>query len=300
MSAARLGERAHALEALTAECRLCPRACLARRLEGEAGECGITDRASVFSAAPHYGEEPPLVGASGSGTIFFSSCTLHCLYCQNHDISTGRGGRPVSAAGLAGLMLHLQQAGCHNINLVTPTHVTAQIAAAVAIAAGNGLRLPLVYNCGGYESVETLRLLEDIVDIYMPDIKYSDDQIARECSGVEHYWERAREALAEMQRQVGDLRIDEDGIARRGVLIRHLVLPGEMAGSRRVLEFIGREISVDAYVNIMDQYHPAHRAFEHPVLHRAVTGTEVERARQWARSVGLHRGFEPGVRARAH
>jgi putative pyruvate formate lyase activating enzyme len=188
-------------------------------------------------------------------------------------------------------MLRLQEAGCHNINLVTPTHVTAQIVRALSIAAERGLELPLVYNCGGYESVETLQLLEDIIDIYMPDIKYGSDETARACSGIEHYWHTAQDALREMYRQVGDLRIDACGIARRGVLIRHLVLPGDLAGSQRVLAFIGREISAEAYVNIMDQYHPAYRAFSHPVLGRRVTSTEVNTVRRHAGILGLHRGF---------
>jgi len=291
MTPARLRARATALEECLGACRLCPRACGARRLEGETGQCGTAAAAWVHAAAPHFGEEPPLVGLHGSGTIFFAWCNLSCLYCQNHDISTGRGGRPVSAEQLASLMLRLQEAGCHNINLVTPTHVTAQIVRAVALAAERGLRIPLVYNCGGYESLTTLRLLEDVVDIYMPDIKYSDNEAAQACSGVPHYWETARAAVAEMHRQVGDLWTDDRGIARRGLLIRHLVLPGDLAGSERVLEFIRRDISLDAYINIMDQYHPAHRAFGHRLLGRPVTGAEVDAVRQCAVRLGLHRGF---------
>jgi len=296
MTPAALSHRARALEELTAECRLCPRSCGARRLEGEPGECGTAGEAWVFSAEPHYGEEPPLVGTGGSGTIFFSFCNLRCLFCQNHQISTGSaGGTPLRAAGLAALMLRLQAAGCHNINLVTPTHATAQIVRALIIAVEGGLELPLVYNCGGYESVETLRLLENIIDIYMPDIKYSDDDTARACSGVEHYWQTVRDAVREMHRQVGDLWTDARGIARRGVLYRHLVLPGGLAGSEHVLEFIRREISVNAYVNIMEQYRPAHRAFAHPVLGRPVRAAEVEAARRYGHILGLHRGFSQGV-----
>ena len=286
-----LRERARTLKGLTARCRLCPRACGAHRLEGEPGVCGTAERAWVFSASSHFGEEPPLVGTGGSGTIFFSFCNLGCLYCQNHQISAGGGGTPVTLDELAHMMLRLQQSGCHNINLVTPTHVTAQIVSALAIAVEDGLELPLVYNCGGYESVETLQLLEDVVDIYMPDIKYSNDETARTCSGIEHYWPTVRRALHEMHRQVGDLWIDRSGIARRGVLLRHLVLPGGLAGSDRVLEFIRREISVETYVNIMDQYRPTHLAFAHPVLHRPVSATEVDAVRSRARSLGLHRGF---------
>ena len=280
---------------MTEECTLCPRQCGAHRRAGDPGLCTIADVAYVSSAAPHFGEEPPLVGTHGSGTIFFCSCNLRCIFCQNHSISWSKHGSPLRPAQLATVMIRLQEAGCHNINVVTPTHVTPQIVAALAIAAGRGLRIPLVYNCGGFESLSTLRLLEDIVDIYMPDIKYSDDDTARTCSGVEHYWHTAREALAEMHRQVGNLQLTDEGIASRGVLIRHLVLPGGLAGSEQVLEFIRREISVDAYVNIMDQYRPAHRAFEHPILRRPVSHPEVDAVRRHAQSLGLHRGFSAGI-----
>ena len=292
MTRSELLRRAEALEDLTACCRLCPRACQARRLEGRPGKCGIAHQAVVFSASPHFGEEPPLVGSGGSGTIFFSGCNLRCLYCQNHRISSADAGRPLDAEELAQLMLELQAAGCHNINLVTPTHVAPQIVRALSVAAGRGLSLPLVYNCGGYESLETLRLLDGVVDIYMPDLKYSNEAVARECSGVEQYWLRARQAVCEMHRQVGDLTINGQGIARRGLLIRHLVLPGDLAGSARVLEFICREISRDTYVNIMDQYRPAHRAYQHPVLRNGVSAGELARVRAYARTLGLHRGID--------
>jgi putative pyruvate formate lyase activating enzyme len=276
---------------LRPSCRLCPRECGARRTEGRYGVCHATDRAIVSGASPHYGEEPVLVGRGGSGTIFFSSCNLKCLFCQNYDISHLRAGRTVSTEELADLMLSLQAIGCHNINLVTPTHFTAQIVRALAVAVERGLRLPIVYNCGGYESLETLKLLEGIVDIYMPDIKYSDNRAARQWSGVADYWDVVRPAVKEMHRQVGDLRTDESGIAYRGLIVRHLVLPNDVAGSRAVLEFVANEISTDTYINIMDQYHPAYKATTRPPLNRRIRPAEYDRVVACARSLGLHRGF---------
>lgn len=245
----------------------------------------------VSSAGPHLGEEPPLVGRRGSGTIFFSSCNLKCLFCQNFAISQERRGAPVTRRELADIMLQLQQIGCHNINLVTPTHVVPQIVDALSLAVDLGLRLPVVYNCGGYESVETLRLLDGVVDIYMPDIKYSDDSYAVRYSGARNYWDIARAAVKEMYRQVGSLVGDPDGTALRGLLVRHLVLPNGRAGSRKVLEFIAQEISRDTYVNIMDQYHPAHRAGSIRELSRCVSSGEVFEVIEYAKSVGLYRGF---------
>jgi putative pyruvate formate lyase activating enzyme len=286
-----LYERADALLALVKECRLCPRACGARRLEGRYGVCHATNQVMISGAAPHFGEEPVLVGRHGSGTIFFSSCNLKCLFCQNYDISHLRSGRSMSIDGLAEVMLSLQAMGCHNINLVTPTHFTAQIVQALALAAERGLRLPMVYNCGGYESVETLALLDGIVDIYMPDIKYSDNRMAKRWSGVADYWDVVRPAVKEMHRQVGDLRTDEQGIARRGLIVRHLVLPNDIAGSLAVLEFVAREISSDTYINIMDQYHPEYKARTYPQLNRRIRVDEYERVISYARNLGLHRGF---------
>jgi putative pyruvate formate lyase activating enzyme len=251
----------------------------------------MTDEVWISSASPHYGEEPPLVGFRGSGTIFFTSCNLKCQYCQNYDISQLRMGRPVTIERLAEIMLSLQSLGCHNINLVTPTHVTPQIVAALVIAADRGLRLPIVYNCGGYEAVETLRLLDGIVDIYMPDMKYSDDLKARRYSGVKDYWSVVRKAVREMHRQVGDLRTDAHGIAVRGLLIRHLVLPGDEAGTDEIVRFIAEEISRDSYVNIMDQYRPMHHAHRYRLLSRPTSPAEHERACRLAARAGLHRGF---------
>lgn len=286
-----LKEKAERLMELQRECEICPRECRARRSQGRYGVCRSTDRAVISSATPHYGEEPPLVGFNGSGTIFFTSCQLKCLFCQNYEISQLRIGRPVSIEALAEKMLSLERLGCHNINLVTPTHFVPQIVAALVLAAEGGLSVPLVYNCGGYESVRTLNLLDGIVDIYMPDIKYSDNDIARRSSGAGDYWDIVRPAVAEMQRQVGCLTVDDSGIAVRGLLIRHLVLPGAMAGSKAVLDFIAREISTGSYVNIMDQYRPAYRAHQHPDFNRRLRQREFSDVIDYAHGLGLTRGF---------
>lgn len=276
------------------ECTLCPRECGARRLEGRYGVCRTADEIVVASSGPHYGEEPPLVGSRGSGAIFFASCNMKCLYCQNYDISHGRYGQRVSSGELALTMLALEASGCHNINLVTPTHVVAGIARAIAIAAERGLSVPIVYNSGGYESVKALELLEGIVDIYMPDIKYAGGEYARKYSGAPGYPEVSRAAVKEMQRQVGDLLIDERGVATRGLLIRHLVLPNGIAGSREVLAFIAREISLNAYVNIMDQYRPVYRAYRHRELDRPLAPGEYREVIDEALRLGLRRGFADG------
>ncbi len=282
-----LEERAHLLREKMRRCSLCPHQCGARRLEGRYGVCRSTTAMVISSAGPHLGEEAPLSGTGGSGTIFFASCNLKCLYCQNYEISQLRIGRPVSADRLADRMIALQDLGCHNINLVTPTHVIPQIVESVSLAVGRGLRIPLVYNCGGYESPETLRLLEDIIDIYMPDIKYSDERNARVYSGAPGYWEAVRIAVKEMYRQVGNLQMDGRGIARRGLLIRHLVLPNGVAGSRKVLDFVAHEISADSYVNIMDQYHPSYRAYDAKLLNRRPSASELAEVVDYARNVGL-------------
>lgn len=289
-----LKDRAEQFRHLLETCKVCPRQCGARRTRGEYGVCRLTDDVMVSSASPHYGEEPPLVGSRGSGTIFFSSCNLKCLFCQNYEISHLRLGRVVSCTQLANMMLLLQNAGCHNINLVTPTHVTPQIVEALEIAVDRGLSIPLVYNCGGYESPQTLSLLKDIVDIYMPDIKYSRNENARRYSGAKDYWDIVRVAVREMQKQVGCLKIDERGIAVRGLLIRHLVLPNNIAGSKAVLEFVAREISQDSYINIMDQYRPAYRALGYRELGRSLTLAEYHEVVEYASHLGLVRGFEIG------
>jgi putative pyruvate formate lyase activating enzyme len=283
-----LARRIPTAEALMAECRLCPRGCRARRLEGEIGVCGVGRDAVVSSAGPHFGEEAPLVGVGGSGTIFFARCNLRCVFCQNYEISQEGEGDVVSTDRLARMMLHLQQRGCHHINLVTPTHQAPQILRALAVAVADGLRLPLVYNCGGYESLEVLRLLEGVVDIYMPDFKYGEVEAGRRYSGVENYPAAARAALLEMHRQVGDLVLDGCGVARRGLLVRHLVLPNDAAGTEEVIRFLAA-LSPEIYLNLMDQYRPCYRAHEHPRIARRPTREEMERAFRLARAAGLTR-----------
>jgi putative pyruvate formate lyase activating enzyme len=291
MTVAQLERLAAELKELMRECSLCPHECHARRLDGKYGVCRSTADAVISSAGPHYGEEPPLTGSRGSGTIFFTSCNLKCTFCQNYDISQMRLGRQVSTQELAGIMLRLQQSGCHNINLVTPTHMVPQWVEALTCAVKDGLALPIVYNCGGYESVKVLELLEGIVDIYMPDIKYADNGIARKYSGAPGYWDIVRPAVKEMHRQVGDLVVDANGIARKGLLIRHLVLPNDLAGSRAVLDFIARDVSPSTYVNIMDQYRPAYRALRYYELSRMIKESEYHEALEYASTVGLRRGF---------
>jgi putative pyruvate formate lyase activating enzyme len=286
-----LAERAQQLQAILRDCTLCPRRCHANRLQGEIGKCRSTAEVIISSAGPHFGEEPELVGLGGSGTIFFTNCNLWCLFCQNYEISHLKMGTPISIEELAKRMLYLQSRGCHNINLVTPTHFVPQIVEALCLAAERGLQIPLVYNCGGYESVETLRRLDGIIDIYMPDVKYSNDGHARRYSGVKDYWEYMRPAVKEMHRQVGELKINRWGIAECGLLIRHLVLPNDLAGSEAILRFIAEEISPDSYVNIMDQYRPAFKAHRIPELARRVSLIEYHRVIQLARELGLHRGF---------
>ncbi len=283
-----LVRRAAAAKALMTECRLCPRACGAQRLEGGTGTCGVGAEAIVSSVGPHFGEETPLVGIGGSGTIFFAHCNLRCVFCQNHEISQEGRGDVVSSAELAQMILHLEQRGCHNVNLVTPTHQVPQILRALSVAAAGGLRLPLVYNCGGYESIEVLRLLDGIVDIYMPDFKYGNADIARRYSGVVSYPTVARAALHVMHRQVGDLVVDERGVGRRGLLVRHLVLPNDLAGTEEVVGFLA-DLSPDTYLNLMDQYRPCYRAHEYPPLARRPTREEMGRAFELARAAGLTR-----------
>ncbi len=286
--AGELSRRIEAARALVAECCVCPRQCGARRLEGATGVCGVGDEAVVSSYGPHFGEEAPLVGAGGSGTIFLTRCNLQCVFCQNCEISQRGEGEAVSPRRLAAMMLELQRLGCHNINFVTPTHQIFQILRALPTAIEGGLNIPLVYNCGGYESLPALRLLDGIVDIYMPDFKYADEETARRYSGVENYPDVARAALREMHRQVGDLTLDGRGVARRGLLVRHLVLPDDLAGTAEVVAFLA-QLSPWTYLNIMGQYRPCYRALEHPSLARRPRPDEMERAFRLARSAGLAR-----------
>jgi putative pyruvate formate lyase activating enzyme len=243
----------------------------------------------VSSYGPHFGEEAPLVGGHGSGTIFFAYCNLKCTFCQNYTISHLGEGTEVTRDELAGMMLSLQAQGCHNINLVSPTHVVPHILAALEIAARKGLSVPLVYNTGGYDSLETLRLLDGIVDIYMPDMKYADARIAEQLSGIKDYPRANQAAVREMYRQVGNLQIDEQGVAERGLLVRHLVLPNRLAGTEEVIRFLAQEVSRDTYLNIMAQYHPCYKAFDLPQLSRRITDKEFSEAIEWAHRYGLNR-----------
>lgn len=310
-------------------CTLCPRRCRVNRLEEELGSCRTGSRARVASAGPHYGEEAPLVGRGGSGTIFFAGCNLACIYCQNHDISQlesdeisapvglkkstlddeDAGGCGTSTrksshllwemepAEIAEIMLRLQRLGCENINLVSPSHVVPQILAALLIAVEGGLRLPLVYNTGGYDALSTLRLLDGVVDIYMPDMKYADEAVGLRLSGVPDYVRCNRAAVLEMHRQVGDLELDDRGVARRGLLVRHLVLPGGLAGTAEVAKFIATEISPDTYINVMDQYRPEHKVLRGAsfclegceTLGRRLRADEFLAAVQAVRAAGLWR-----------
>jgi putative pyruvate formate lyase activating enzyme len=276
------------------DCDLCARYCHVNRRQTTRGAvCRTGERAVVNSYGAHHGEEDPLRGWAGSGTIFFSWCNLRCVFCLNWEISQRGVGRETEPAEVAAMMLALQTAGCHNINLVSPSHVVAQILAAVAIAARRGLRLPLVYNTGGYDSPEALALLDGVIDIYMPDMKYGDSETAHRYSKVRDYWEVNQAAVREMHRQVGDLQIDRRGLARRGLLVRHLVLPGGIAGTENVLAFLARDISRDTYLNLMDQYDPCHRAWDAPPLDRPITRDEYERALALADAHGLHRLDRP-------
>jgi putative pyruvate formate lyase activating enzyme len=272
-----------------ADCNLCPRDCRVNRLEGETGFCGLADKAVADAADPHFGEEDCLVGHNGSGTIFFSSCNLKCPFCQNYELSHLMEGQELDTPALGTLMLALQSIGCHNVNTVTPSHLVAQILAAVAWAAERGLRVPLVYNCGGYESLETLKLLDGVVDIYMPDLKFADSEISKRFLNAEDYPEVARAAIVEMHRQVGDLEINDQGIATRGLLIRHLVMPNDLAGTRENMRFLAQRVSGNTYVNIMDQYRPCGKAFEDPEIARSTTREEYNRAVEAAKEEGITR-----------
>ncbi len=271
-------------------CRLCPRRCGVNRLEQEKGYCAAGDKAIVASFCPHFGEEPPLVGTNGSGTIFFSFCNLMCCFCQNYDISHKGEGEAADPSQLAAVMLHLKNIGCHNINFVTPTHVVPQILAALDIAADsrNGLDIPLVYNSSGYDSVDTLKLLDGIIDIYMPDFKFWDAAVAEMTCEAPDYPETARAALKEMHRQTGDLEIDQNGIARSGLLVRHLVMPENLSGTENVMTFLKEEISADTYVNVMSQYRPVGEAHKFKSLSRSVSAAEFREAVRIANDLNLN------------
>ncbi len=272
---------------LLEHCTICPRKCGVNRLKGELGYCQTGKEAIVSSYGPHFGEEPELVGTNGSGTIFFSFCNLNCIFCQNYDISQLGYGRNVTINELAEIMLKLQKMGCHNINLVSPTHIVPQFLQALSTGRDKGLHLPIVYNSGGYDEIETLKLLEGVIDIYMPDAKYGSNEIGEKYSNVISYWEINKLALKEMHRQVGDLIVDKNGIAQRGLLVRHLVLPNRIANSFEVLKFIAEEISINTYVNIMEQYRPCYKANQYPELARRINEKEYQEVVEYAKKLGL-------------
>jgi putative pyruvate formate lyase activating enzyme len=269
-------------------CRLCPRMCSVNRLKGNSGFCSANARLKVASYGPHFGEERPLVGNGGSGTIFFSNCSLLCCFCQNWPINHCGDGSYVTHEDLADMMLSLQRRGCHNINLVTPTHAIPHIVKALRLAIPRGLVLPLVYNSSGYDSVEVIRKLEGIIDIYLPDFKYQDRGLAAKySSGAADYPEIAAAAIKEMHEQVGELQVDSNGTACRGLIIRHLVLPGNIAGTDRFAQWVAKELTPATCVNLMAQYRPQHKAFDWPELSRPITGQEWRQARAWASASGL-------------
>lgn len=272
-------------------CSLCGWNCGVDRIEGQKGKCQAGLKLKISSTGPHYGEEPPLVGHGGSGTIFLTHCSVNCVYCQNWTISQAGRGHTKGFNEVADIMLRLQKQGCHNINWVTPTHFAPQLVKALKIAKKQGLSIPIVYNTGGYDSVATVEKLDDIVDIYMPDMKYGSNEMAQKYSKVPNYWDINKEIVNVMYQQVGDLQINDEGIAERGLLIRHLVLPHDLAKSREVIRFIAEELSKNTYVNIMGQYRPCYNASEFPELNRMVRYEEVERVKRYARNLGLHRGF---------
>ncbi len=275
------------------QCVLCPRACRVDRTKGEKGFCKTGEKAIVASYAPHFGEEAPLVGTNGSGTIFFARCNMLCNFCQNFEISHLGEGVPVSARQLADIMLYLKQKQCHNINFVTPSHVVPHILSALKIAAQKGLDIPLVYNTGAYDTVETLELLEGVVDIYMPDFKFMTPETARMVCKAKDYPEIAKNALKEMHRQVGDLEIDSNGIAEKGILLRHLVLPDGLSDTPMVMKFVHDHISSNTYINIMDQYRPCGNAGKIRRLGRSITKSEYETAVKAAAENGLTRLDKP-------
>lgn len=292
-----LAARAREALARLSSCELCARRCRADRVGRTVGAVCRTGRHAVVSSFfPHHGEERCLSGRAGSGTIFFGHCNLQCAYCQNWDLSWRGDGDSVSGDELAGMMLDLQRRGCHNVNLVSPSHVVPQILEAVAIAAERGLTLPLVFNTGGYDAEEGLRLLDGVVDVYLADLKYGDSEEARRYSRAPGYFEVARAAIREMHRQVGDLALSEEGFARRGLMVRHLVLPDGRAGTEAALRFLADEISPRTYVNLMAQYRPCYRADEHPEIARPPSAAELAAAAEAARRVGLARLDPDGVR----
>ena len=291
-----LSQRAATAHRLLSRCILCPRRCRVNRLAGETGLCAIGTQARIASYGPHFGEEQPLVGTNGSGTIFLAGCNLHCCFCQNYEISQGEeAGQEVDARDFAAIMLELQAMGCHNINLVTPSHVVPQILEALVVAIADGLHIPLVFNCSGYESRTALALLDGVIDIYMPDFKSWRPETAARYAQASDYPERVREALMIMHRQVGELMVGSDGCACSGLLVRHLLMPGMLGETEEILRFIATHLSAATYVNIMAQYHPCGRASQYDELRRAITGGEYRQALEMARSLGLSRIDHPNI-----
>lgn len=287
-----LGERVRRAVDMLEDCAVCAQECHVNRLKGELGICRGGRRAAVSSYGPHFGEEKPLVGTRGSGTIFFTHCNLSCVFCQNCEISQEGEGNEVSLSELAEMMLDLQKSGCHNINLVSPSHYVPQILEALLVASAMGLYIPIVYNTGGYDSLETLDLLDGVVDIYMPDIKFGDDEAGRRYAGAAGYFTAAKSAVKKMHEQVGDLVLDERGLAERGLLVRHLVLPEDLAGTAEVMRFLAEEISVDTFVNIMGQYYPSYKSSKYPELGRRITSPEYRAAVKAARLAGLKKIYK--------
>jgi len=276
---------------LLSPCEVCPRKCKVNRSEGEKGFCRSGEEVIVSSYNAHFGEEPPLVGNFGSGTIFFTNCNLKCVYCQNYPISQLGNGNKVSLSELAKIMLALQKRKCHNINLVTPTHFVPQILKSLKLAIKMGLHIPIVYNTSGYEAVKTLKLLAGIVDIYLPDARYADNKIAKKYSAAPDYFEIMKKALKEMHRQVGDLVTDKIGVARSGLIVRHLVLPEGLSGTKKIMRFIAREISPHTYISLMAQYFPAYQAGQFPLLSRRINREEYREALQAFKEEGLENGW---------
>ncbi|MBW6474531.1 MAG: radical SAM protein [Anaerolineaceae bacterium] len=289
LSTAEFSERVNQALGKLEECCICPLECGVNRLENKKGVCLTGRHAQISSFGPHHGEEKPLSGWRGSGTIFFSRCNLHCVFCQNAEISQEGFGKEVAAEELAEIMVDLQRMGCHNINLVSPSHIVPQILESIFLASQRGLILPIVYNCGGYDSVETLKLLDGVIDIYMPDMKYADEMIAKKYSRVPNYSKINQNAILEMYRQVGDLVMDENGIAVKGLLVRHLIMPNGMAGTEKVIHFLAEKVSRNVYLNLMDQYWPAYQANRFPEINRRINRSEFQRAIEIARQVGIQR-----------
>jgi putative pyruvate formate lyase activating enzyme len=289
LSKKELKNRIEKLFKILKNCEICPRKCHVNRLKGEKGYCQLGYLPMVSAYHPHFGEESVLVGRHGSGTCFMTSCNLSCVYCQNYEISQLRIGEEVSFERLAEMMIELQNVGCHNINFVTPTPQVPAILKSLEIAIEKGLKIPLVYNTSSYDALEVLKLLDGIFDIYLPDAKYSDDKIAQKYSNAPNYFEIMKSAIKEMHRQVGDLVINKEGIAVRGLIVRHLVLPNNLAGSEKIFEFIANEISKNTFLNIMDQYWPAYKAHQYPELSRRITKEEFEEVINLAKKFGLKR-----------